>query len=397
MEVLKLILLAGSFQGFILAAVLFFRRNHRSANRIFACFLCLISFHLILAAFDEQSFFIRFPHLLHITWVMPLLYGPLVILFFRRISLLNPKFKSVELLFFVPFLVSLLIQLPFFLQPAHEKIEYINNFNLSVADDFGIMNQITNFFHLFFFTHAIIEFQKHKKHIVHYYSDISKAQMNWYYAFIRIIFVLVVFSIITFYGKKWDLPYLKHIYPYHFLGIVIAIYWTGYKALHQPLLFGGDIPDSFIQPGESHGTYPKETDNSLDPKPRQIKINPQLVLELEKSLRILMEKENWYLNSELTIQEVAEKLKTNKQYISEVINKSFRKNFYDFINDYRIEEFKRLAAQPGADRMNILGIAFEAGFNSKATFNAVFKKKTGVTPSEYIRQNLLKPVEVSES
>jgi AraC-like DNA-binding protein len=393
MQLLKLLLLAGSFQGFILAAVLFFRRYHLKANRIFALFLCLISFHLILAAFDEQSFFKRFPHLLHITWVMPLLYGPLVIIFFRRISLISPKFKPSELLFFVPFLVSLLIQLPFFLQPAHQKIAYINDYSRSVADDFGFMNQFTNFFHLFFFTHAILEFQKHKKHIVQYYSNISKAQMSWYYNFIRIVFVLVLFSLVSFYGKKWNLPYLKYIYPYHFLGIVIAIYWTGYKVLHQPLLFGGEVPASFIRQTE---TTPESAfkDNTQQTESRQIKIKPQLVQELEKNIYNLMEQEKWYLNSELTIQDVAEKLKTNKQYISEVINKSFRKNFYDFINDYRIEEFKRLVAQPGSDRMNILGIAFEAGFNSKATFNAVFKKKTSVTPSEYIRQNLLKPVEV---
>ncbi len=394
MQLLKLILLAGSFQGFILAVVLFFRQNHRQANYIFAFFLCLISFHLILAAFDEQSFFTRFPHLLHITWVMPLLYGPLVIIFFRRISLISPRFKPAELLFFLPFLISLTLQLPFFLQSAQEKIAYINDFSRSVADDFGFMNQFTNFFHLFFFTHAIIEFQKHKKHIVQYYSDISKAQMRWYYNFLLIIFVLVLFSIVTFYGKKWDLPYLKHIYPYHFLGIVIAIYWTGYKVLHQPLLFGGEIPESFIQPFKSEAVSENQSDTLMQPETRQIKINPQLVQELEKSLLNLMENEKLYLNSELTIQEVAEKLKTNKQYISEVINKSFRKNFYDFVNDYRLEEFKRLAAQPGSDRMNILGIAFEAGFNSKATFNAVFKKKNGMTPSEYIRENILRPVEV---
>lgn len=395
MQLLKLILSAGSFQGFILAAVLFFRQPHRKANRIFALFLCLISFHLILAAFDEQSFFIRFPNLLHITWVMPLLYGPLVILFFRRISLISPTFKPAELLFFAPFLVAFVIQLPFFLQPASQKIAYINDFSRSVADDFGFINQFTNFFHLFFFTHAIIEFQKHKKQVAHYYSDITKVQMSWYYNFIRIILALVLVSIVAFYGKKWNLPYLKYIYPYHFLGIVIAIYWTGYNVLHQPLLFGGEVPANFIRQEDNPIFQNVENTNTPAPQKntRQTKINPALVQELENNLIELMESEKWYLNSELTIQDVAEKLKTNKQYISEVINKSFQKNFYDFVNDYRIEEFKRIAARPGSDRMNILGIAFEAGFNSKAAFNAVFKKKTGVTPSAYIRENILKPMD----
>ncbi|NJK97573.1 MAG: helix-turn-helix transcriptional regulator [Bacteroidales bacterium] len=107
-----------------------------------------------------------------------------------------------------------------------------------------------------------------------------------------------------------------------------------------------------------------------------------------------MEKEYWFLNSELTIQDVAERLNTNKQYVSEVINRSFPEKLLRFVNDYRIEEFKRLIALPDSDRMNILGIAFESGFNAKATFNAVFKKKTGLTPSQFIRQNKLKPEEV---
>lgn len=392
MQLFKLLLLAGSLQGLILAAVLYFRQRHRTANRIFSLFLCLISFHLVLAAFDEKSFFVRFPHLLHITWVMPLLYGPLVILFFRRISLISSKFQARELLFFLPFLVSLTIQLPFFLSPASEKIAYISDFSRSVNDDFGLMNQFTNFFHLLFFTHAIIEFQKHKKHVVQYYSDISKAQMIWYQSFILIILALVIFSVMVFYARKWEIPFLRHAYPYHFLGIVITIYWTGYKILHQPMLFGGDMPSNFIH----HEIQSSKllTINDPEATPRPLKISPFLAQGLEKSLLKLMENEKWYLKSELTIQDVAEQLKTNKQYISEVINRSFRKNFYDFVNDYRIEEFKKLIAQPGSERMNILGLAYEAGFNSKATFNAVFKKKTGVTPSEFIRRNTLTPVEV---
>lgn len=150
MQFFKFILLAGSLQGLILASVLFFHKNHRKANRIFSLFLVIVSFHLILAAFDEQNFFLRFPHLLHITWVIPLLYGPLIIIFFRRISLLSPHFKKRELLFFLPYFTALVVQLPFFLQPTSEKIAYITDFNNSLADDFGVLNQLTNFSTCFF-------------------------------------------------------------------------------------------------------------------------------------------------------------------------------------------------------------------------------------------------------
>ena len=70
-------------------------------------------------------------------------------------------------------------------------------------------------------------------------------------------------------------------------------------------------------------------------------------------------------------------------HISQVFNDCFNKNFYDFINLYRIEESKKLLRNPKNNEKTILEILYEAGFNSKSTFNALFKKHTGVTPTEY--------------
>jgi AraC-like DNA-binding protein len=201
----------------------------------------------------------------------------------------------------------------------------------------------------------------------------------------------------VFYGKKWKIPVLENIYPFHFLGIVILIYWTGYKVLHQPLLFGGEVPETFLRKMPQLVNIPEPLKPDIreeQENTKPVKINPALVKELEQKLFWIMEQEKIYLSSELTIQDVAEKLNTNKQYISEILNRSFHKNFYDYVNDYRIEEFKKLISQPGSDRMNILGLAYEAGFNAKATFNAVFKKKTGLTPSQFIRQQVLNPSEI---
>jgi AraC-like DNA-binding protein len=58
-------------------------------------------------------------------------------------------------------------------------------------------------------------------------------------------------------------------------------------------------------------------------------------------------------------------------------------SYYDFINQYRIEEFKNRLADPESERYNLLSIAFDSGFQSKGTFNSIFKKFTGMTPSEY--------------
>jgi AraC-like DNA-binding protein len=96
------------------------------------------------------------------------------------------------------------------------------------------------------------------------------------------------------------------------------------------------------------------------------------------------EKEKAYLNPELTLSELATKLNTNTSVLSAVINTGFGKNFNDFVNEYRVEEFKRKAAAPDSKHLTLLAIAFDCGFNSKATFNRAFKKVTDVSPKAFL-------------
>jgi AraC-like DNA-binding protein len=82
-----------------------------------------------------------------------------------------------------------------------------------------------------------------------------------------------------------------------------------------------------------------------------------------------------------------EQMSLSKHQISQVINAEFEVIIYEFINNYRVNEFKKLSMDPGNNHLFLLGIAFESGFNSKATFNHVFKKKEGITPSEFLKQH----------
>lgn len=98
-----------------------------------------------------------------------------------------------------------------------------------------------------------------------------------------------------------------------------------------------------------------------------------------------MEHEKPFLDPECSIHSVAHVLNISRHYISQVLNQKLNKNFYKFINEYRVEEFKRRAAEPEFSNYSIIALAFESGFNSKASFNMVFKKLERRTPSEYIR------------
>lgn len=104
---------------------------------------------------------------------------------------------------------------------------------------------------------------------------------------------------------------------------------------------------------------------------------------LKISLASLMKKEKPYLNSKLTLQDLAEMLHVNIHTLSRVINEGYQKNFFDFINEYRIDEFKRLVNIDQYKNYTFLAVAMEVGFSSKTTFNRSFKKSTGKTPREF--------------
>ncbi|MCG9970908.1 helix-turn-helix domain-containing protein [Christiangramia crocea] len=104
-----------------------------------------------------------------------------------------------------------------------------------------------------------------------------------------------------------------------------------------------------------------------------------------KKIQGYMEQEKPYLNAHLSLPDLASQLEIPSHHLSRVINERLKLNFFDFINQYRVEEVKTKIANPKFDNLSLLGIAFESGFNSKSAFNRIFKKMTGSTPSAYKR------------
>ena len=132
-------------------------------------------------------------------------------------------------------------------------------------------------------------------------------------------------------------------------------------------------------------SYPELFHVPLVPEPElQAKALPKEELDdLKAKLDRFMRSGKPYLNARLTIEDLAEAMHLNTPTLSGLINEGYGKNFFDYINEYRIEEFIRLSGNDKYKNYTFLAVAFEAGFNSKTTFNRVFKKHTGKTPREY--------------
>jgi AraC-like DNA-binding protein len=107
-----------------------------------------------------------------------------------------------------------------------------------------------------------------------------------------------------------------------------------------------------------------------------------------KIVKNLMEVEKAYLNPELNLSDLAKMANMSRGQLSEIVNSGFNKNFNDFVNSYRVEAFKAMLKDKKHEQLSLLGIAQDCGFNSKATFNRVFKKLTSHSPTEYLKTKL---------
>lgn len=112
-------------------------------------------------------------------------------------------------------------------------------------------------------------------------------------------------------------------------------------------------------------------------------LNEKQVEELTNVVFQYLKTKKPYLNPDYNLQMMAEDLNISRHKLSEAINNGQKKNFYKLINEFRVEEVKEMLGDPSFRHYTVLGVGMECGFNSKTSFNRIFKEETGLTPSEY--------------
>lgn len=142
-----------------------------------------------------------------------------------------------------------------------------------------------------------------------------------------------------------------------------------YRGLKHPELFSG---------------LEKE---DLDKKPMYGEDHWENAPDLLKQLEDFMEEHKPFLEAGLSVDALAKKLETSPRQLSSLINRELKQNFFEYINQHRVEEAKRLLDLPSNTRNRINEIIYDAGFNSKSSFNNIFKKHTGLTPSQFKKRS----------
>lgn len=209
-------------------------------------------------------------------------------------------------------------------------------------------------------------FKKHKKVMEHQVSYVLVIRQYVTYLLVAVSLFTVLW-LVSFLGGVFRLSSVQTILNYEvmWVSIPLFIYVIGYYSLRQPEIFRMPL-------------LPKV-------KEEKARLKPDEIQQLQKRLKFFIQEEEIYKTPDLSLKTLAEKLNTSPNNLSWLLNQIYQKSFYDYINAHRVQDVLESIDRELHLKQTLLAIAFDAGFNSKSTFNKAFKHVTSQTPSAYIK------------
>lgn len=348
-----------------------FLLTKQSKNRLGNTFLGLF---MIVRGIDATALFygyyIDLPLILEVlrhdigTFFQP----PLLYLFVLSVVYSDFKLRRRYLWHAVPFLLSIVVMAPRLYIPELMGNDATATMELEV----NIIYWMAAIQQIGYIIAVFVLLRKYKALLLENYS--VRYNYRWLYQMniiVITIFILASYKNIyklVFWG---DYGYVNELRLVVVIGMLLFNCWLVLKALYAPTLFSGI--DSRLQLVSDQERLDK-TEESEE------------VASIILALKAYMIKDAPYLNPELTIKDVAEAITIKVTDLSIIINHHLGQNFYEFISYYRIEKAKELLKSKAHRQLTVLEILYQVGYNSKSSFNTSFKKQTGLTPTDYRRQ-----------
>ena len=366
-KLLSYINLAGTIHALIQSMVLLLtRRGNRRANRVMALFLMALAVGMANGVLSLLGLYEAVPPLWVLMGSIALAYGPLFYLYIRAMTAADRPRTPADVLHGVPFLFGIIVYGAYTGSPgAGPALPGIAGW--AVRHPWVVVTALSSLQTAVYVTLVVRLLRAYSARIKATFSTIDRINLVWLrrrlavYAAIWVI-ALAMIGAAGFEGRALGL----------FMQIVafltaLNIFATGYRAMRQSEVVLGPAE---TQPGRRYERSSLTPDGAALYKARLLEF---------------VERERPYLNPEATLPKLAEALEIPVAHLSRVINEQFGRNFFEFINHYRVEEAKRRLAGPEAGRDKLITVALDCGFSSVATFNRVFKEMTGQTPSAYRR------------
>ncbi len=370
---MKIIFLMAAFIAISFAVLLLSKKRRAFHDNILFIWLAYMGFYIGIYALYSHDLFIHF-HLLSISLLsLLMLPGPFLYCYIAALVSDKKQFSAKDLLHLFPVMsFNLYIVIASFFPDIKEGMN-IENINTEYDPPvlflfFLIMTALSG---PVYFLLTISLFKKLDINIFNNFSNTGDIDLYW------------IRRLVLVFGIAWSVlisvTVIHHIFHMFsmafctdglFLSLCLFVIIIGYFGLKQKIIFS---TESILVQAETNKDQVRYAGSRLDNREAK---------KLAEQLKRHVEGSKTYLNPDLTLAQLAAETGMSSHQLSQVINEQFNLNFFDFINQYRVGEFKKRMTDPAYNHFSILGIAFECGFNSKSAFNRVFKKITGHTPSQ---------------
>ncbi len=317
--------------------------------------------------------------------------GPLIYFYVKSATHSNFRFRKKDYYHFIPIVIFVLFKILVYaydaMQPGFSETQNGILMSGAVFDYVNPLNLVFfNFQMILYLAFSIQLYYQYRQKIQQVFSNIYELELNWLRNFLYLYSFLFMYGVLQMLVDLaiTDLSYTQE-WWYFFVSAIVIIY-VGVKGYFTETNKLNEIDfnnTNTYQEGEQAHQITIEK-NSPEENNKTNKPSEEIIQQKEL-IRVYMLAEKPYLQPDLNLIQLAKSLKMTRAQLSEVINLGFQKNFNDFINQYRVDAVKEQLAQGKQEQLSLLGIAYECGFNSKATFNRVFKKMTGLSPTQFLK------------
>lgn len=359
-----------SFLSFLIAFQLLFvgvflithKKGNRRNNGLLATIFILLGWNMADLTLQMNDVVFKWAFLQHIDDAFFLLYGPLFYFYAQCVIFRDFKLSNRNLLHLIPYLLLTILVLSLGNPSPSTSEKMIAN---PMPWQFQLV-RVLMYVHIFIYLGLTYKtLWTYREIIKNTYSQIDQINLDWLSS------ALNTFGLLTFASLFHNFIPLKGNESAAIIALVLLLIFVFYfvikvilKALRQSKIFAGIAKNETTK---YHGSN----------------LTPNQIETYKQQLLALLGTEKPFLDPQVSITDLSEKLSVPTKHLSQVINQSFNRSFFDFINSYRVQEVQHILKNSKDDKLTVLEAMYEAGFNSKSSFNTAFKKETGQTPTEF--------------
>lgn len=380
----SILLLIAMLQGLVIAGLLLSRglRRRHTADFFLAGLLFFLVCSLIedfigfMGVYDyarEHGFDLTF-----FPFANPFVFGPLILLYTRALTDGQFQWERRDGLHFILPVLHYVVHFSIWAMPDAAKFQLLDSTagkGLQLGSEVVFYGTAT-----WYLWQSFQRFHSYRRLIVQEYANIGQITLDWLRLFLLAFAVYLAFDLLfSVVALGYDFWYTG----WYWLSLTRAalLYYisvTGWAFAQKSGVHYSTLENRAL------AAVPTAAESPANSASGKLVLSPEAMALRRAQLTALMETEKPWLDPELTLSQLAEQLGLNASQLSYLVNNGFEQNFNDFVNTYRVEEVKHKLSTPDFQHLSLLGMAFESGFNSKATFNRAFKKLTGQAPSRFI-------------